>query len=135
MEMNINWILEADVSGFFDSIDHVLLKEIITRRVKDGSILRLIGKWLKAGILEEENLYYPETGTSQGGVISPMLANIFLPYVLDEWLAKEVRSRMRGRCLLIRFADDFVMGFEPESSMPSEQAYRVAKLCVRDIRY
>lgn len=123
MGMNIRWILDADVSGFFDSIDHDQLKEIIRKRVKDRSILRLIGKWLNAGVLEEGNLYYPETGTPQGGVISPMLANIFLHYVVDEWFAKEVQPRMRGRCFLIRFADDFVFGFELE-----EDARRVMEV-------
>lgn len=113
-DRNINWILDADVSGFFDSIDHILLREIIRKRVKDGSILRLIGKWLNAGVLEEGNLHYPETGTPQGGVISPMLANIFLHYVLDDWFVKEVQPRMKGQCFLLRFADDFVIGFELE---------------------
>lgn len=112
--MNINWILDADVSGFFDSIDHDLLIEMIKKRVKDKSMLRLIKKWLNAGVLEEGNLHYSDTGTPQGGVISPMLANIFLHYVLDEWFVKEVQPRMKGRCFLIRFADDFVIGFELE---------------------
>ncbi len=114
MGMKINWILDADVSGFFDSIDHVLLQETIRKRVKDKNMIRLIGKWLNAGVLEEGNLHYPESGTPQGGVISPMLANIFLHYVLDDWFVKDVQPRMKGRCFLIRYADDFVIGFEKE---------------------
>lgn len=112
MGMNINWILDADVSGCFDSIDHDLLMEFLERRVKDKNILRLIGKWLNAGVLEGGQLSDPERGTPQGGVISPILANIFLHNVLDEWFEKVVRPRMRGQCFIERFADDFVLGFE-----------------------
>jgi group II intron reverse transcriptase/maturase len=112
---DIHWILDADVSGFFDAIDHKLLQEFLKRRVNDGSIRRLIGKWLKAGVLDGEELSYAATGTPQGGVISPLLANIFLHYVLDEWFVCEVQPRMRGRVFLIRFADDFVIGCELEA--------------------
>jgi group II intron reverse transcriptase/maturase len=113
--MNIGWILDADVSGFFDNLDHDWLRKIIEQRVNDGGVLRLIGKWLNAGVMEGGNLTYPEKGTPQGGVISPMLSNIFLHHVLDEWFDKEVQPRMKGRCFLIRFADDFVIAFESES--------------------
>jgi group II intron reverse transcriptase/maturase len=112
--MNIGWVLDADVSGFFDNLDHGWLREIIKQRVNDGGILRLIGKWLNAGVLEGEIVMYPEKGTPQGGVISPLLANIFLHHVLDEWFVKDVKPRMKGRCFLIRFADDFIIGFELE---------------------
>jgi len=88
---------------------------ILKRRVNDGGLLRLIGKWLKAGIVDGKDLIYPEKGTPQGGVISPLLANIFLHHVLDEWFEKEVKPRMKGQCFLIRFADDFVIGFEYKS--------------------
>ena len=123
MGMNINWILDADVSGFFDSIAHALLLDVIRKRVTDKNMLRLVGKWLNAGVLDEGQLHYPETGTPQGGVISPMLANIFLHEVLDDWFVKEVQPRMKGRCFLIRFADDFVIGFEFE-----EDARRVMEV-------
>lgn len=113
-EMKVNWIVDADVSGFFDNLDHGLLREFIKQRVNDGGILRLIGKWLNAGVLDGEELFHPEKGTPQGGVISPMLANIFLHYVLDEWFETEVKPRMKGRVFLIRFADDFVIGCELE---------------------
>jgi len=112
---NVRWILDADVSGFFDNIDHQWLQEFIRRRVNDGGIRRLIGKWLKAGVLEEGELSYSETGRAQGGVISPLLANIFLHYVLDEWFVCEVQPRMQGRVFIVRFADDFVIGCELEA--------------------
>jgi len=111
---NINWILDVDVRGFFDNLDHGLLRAIIKRRVNDGGILRLIGKWLNAGVLDGQQLYHPIKGTPQGGVISPILANIFLHHVLDEWFIKEIKPRLKGRCFLIRFADDFVIGCELE---------------------
>ncbi|MHC4536123.1 MAG: group II intron reverse transcriptase/maturase [Planctomycetota bacterium] len=114
MDMNINCILDADVSGFFDNLDHGWLRKILKQRVNDGGLLRLIGKWLNAGVMEEEMITYPEKGTPQGGVVSPTLANIFLHHVLDDWFVKEVKPRMKGRCFLIRFADDFVIGFERE---------------------
>jgi RNA-directed DNA polymerase len=113
--MNIGWIVDADVSGCFDNLDHGLLRTFIKQRVNDGGIVRLIGKWLNAGVLEEGILRYPDKGTPQGGVISPMLANIFLHHVLDEWFVKQVKPRVKGRCFLIRFADDFVIGCEVEA--------------------
>jgi RNA-directed DNA polymerase len=111
-KLNIKWIVDADVSGFFDNIAHDLLREFIKQRVRDGGILRLIGKWLNAGVMEAGELTHPEKGTPQGGVISPMLANIFLHYVLDEWYVKVVKPRIKGKSFLIRFADDFIIGFE-----------------------
>ena len=115
MEGNIGWIVDADVKGYFDNIDHGKLLEVIRQRVNDGGIIRLIGKWLNAGVMEGETLTYPEKGTPQGGVISPMLANIFLHHVLDEWYVKEVKPGMNGQSFLIRFADDFLIGVEHES--------------------
>lgn len=120
MKMNIGWIVDADVSGFFDNIDHSLLRGFIKQRVNDGGIIRMIGKWLNAGVLEGETLTYPDKGTPQGGVISPLLANILLHHVLDDWFEKEVKPRMKGRCFLIRFADDFIIGCELE-----EDAHRI----------
>jgi group II intron reverse transcriptase/maturase len=114
LQKNIRAIVDADVSGFFDSLDHDKLREIIKQRVKDGGILRLIGKWLNAGVQEGDTLTYPESGTPQGAVISPMLSNIFLHYVLDDWFVKAVQPRMKARCFLIRYGDDFIMGCEVE---------------------
>jgi RNA-directed DNA polymerase len=113
--LHINWIVDADVSGFFDNLDWSHLREFLQQRVSDGGILRLIGKWLHAGVLEAGELMYPDKGTPQGGVISPMLANVFLHHVLDEWFVKDVQPRMQGRCFLIRFADDFIIGCEREA--------------------
>jgi len=112
---NIRWIVDADVSKFFDSLDHSVLREIIKKRINDGGLIRLIGKWLNAGVMEEGSLSRPETGTPQGGVISPLLANIFLHHVLDEWYIKEIKPRLQGRSFLIRFADDFIIGCELET--------------------
>ena len=114
-KLNITWIVDADVSGFFDNLDWGHLREFIQQRVKDGGILRLIGKWLHAGVLEAGELRHPDKGTPQGGVISPMLANVFLHHVLDDWFVKDVQPRMKGRCFLIRFADDFIIGCELEA--------------------
>jgi group II intron reverse transcriptase/maturase len=112
--LNIRWIVDADVSGFFDNLDHDMLREIIKQRINDGGIIRLIGKWLNAGVLEEGLITYPDKGTPQGGVISPLISNIYLHHVLDDWFVKEVKPRMRGRCFLIRYADDFIIGCEFE---------------------
>jgi RNA-directed DNA polymerase len=114
MQEHMGWIVDADVSAFCDSLDHDLLCEVLRQRVNAGAILRLLRKWLRAGVLEGETLSYPERGSPQGGVISPMLANTFLDHVLDEWFAQEVKPRMKGRCFLIRFADDCVIGCERE---------------------
>jgi group II intron reverse transcriptase/maturase len=115
MTEGLGWIVDADVSGYFDSIDGTRLREVLSKRVNDGRIMRLIGKWLHAGVMEEGVLTHPETGVPQGGVASPVLANIFLHHVLDAWFEREVRPRMQGRCFLIRFADDFVIGCEVEA--------------------
>jgi len=112
---NVHWIVDADVSGFFDEIPHGPLQEIIKQRVNDGGILRLIGKWLHAGVMEAGELSYTETGSPQGGVISPLLANVYLHKVLDEWYEQVVKPRLKGRSFLVRFADDFIIGCEMES--------------------
>jgi len=114
MGMAGGWILEVDIRKFFDTLDHSHLRELLQRRVRDGVILRLIGKWLNAGVLEDGAISTPEAGTPQGGVISPLLANIYLHYVLDEWFEQQVKPRLRGRAFLVRYADDFVIGFENE---------------------
>jgi RNA-directed DNA polymerase len=112
MAMDGGWVLEVDIKKFFDTLDHEHLREILRRRVRDGVILRLIGKWLNAGVLEGLDLSHPETGTPQGGVISPLLANIYLHEALDEWFVHDVRPRLQGRSALVRYADDFVIVFE-----------------------
>ncbi len=111
---NIGWIVDADISGFFDNIDRKLLKGLIKQRINDGGLLTLIGKWLNVGIRDGDVLTYSEKGTPQGSVISPVLANIFLHHVLDNWFIDAVKPRLKGRCFIVRFADDFVLGFERE---------------------
>jgi RNA-directed DNA polymerase len=110
----MQWIIDGDISDYFTTIDHGRLREFLGRRVADRSIIRLIGKWLNAGVLEDETLSYLDQGTPQGGVISPLLANMYLHYVLDEWFVTEVKPRLRGRAYLIRVADDFVIGCDYE---------------------
>lgn len=112
MGMHGGWIVEVDIRRFFDTIDHKRLREILHQRVRDGVLLRLIGKWLNAGVLEGTSLEYLEEGTPQGGVISPLLANIFLHEVLDEWFVRDVRPRLQGRAALVRYADDCAFVFE-----------------------
>jgi RNA-directed DNA polymerase len=114
MNMRGGWIVDVDLRKFFDTIDHGHLREFLKRRVRDGVILRLIGKWLNAGVLEKGVLTISDEGTPQGGVASPLLANIFLHYVLDEWFEKDVRPRLKGKAFLIRYADDFVIGVARE---------------------
>ncbi len=115
MAMGGGWVLEVDIRKFFDTLDHAQLRALLQRRVRDGVLLRLISKWLHAGVLEHGCLTYPEAGTPQGGVISPLLANIYLHYVLDAWFEQQVKPRLQGRAFLIRYADDFVMGFAYEA--------------------
>lgn len=115
LKLNINWIVDADIMGFFDNINRKKLIEILRLRVNDGGIIRLIGKWFNAGVIDGGTLSNPEKGTPQGGVISPILANIFLHHVLDEWLVRKVKPRLKGRCFIVRFVDDFVIGCEYEA--------------------
>jgi len=110
----VSWILEADIVSFFDSLDRKKLKEMLGVRVADGSLLRLIGKCLHVGVLEGVELSTSDTGTAQGSVLSPLLGNVYLHYVLDLWFEQEVKPRLRGRATLIRYADDFIIGFEEE---------------------
>jgi group II intron reverse transcriptase/maturase len=108
------WIIEVDIRQYFDSIDHERLREVLHSRIRDGVIQRLIGKWLHAGVLEDGAVTRSETGSPQGGVVSPVLANIFLHEVLDVWFHQDVRPRLRGRAHLVRYADDSVLLFEYE---------------------
>jgi len=114
------WILEVDIKKFFDTLDHAHLREILQHRVRDGVLLRLIGKWLNAGVLEAGELSFPDAGSPQGGVISPLLSNIYLHEVLDAWFERDVRPKLNGRARLVRYADDFVIVFSRE-----EDAHRV----------
>lgn len=108
----VEWIIEADVVSFFDNLDRTKLKEMLRRRVADESLLRLVGKCLHVGVLDGEEYTEPVSGTTQGSVISPLLGNVYLHYVLDLWFESEIKPRLRGRAYLVRYADDFVIGLE-----------------------
>lgn len=123
MNKNIRWVIDLDIRKFFDTVDHGQLRDIVRQRVNDGVICRLISKWLHAGVMEEGKLSYPDCGTPQGGVISPILSNIYLHEVLDKWFVESVGPRLKGRWSIIRFADDAVMGFECQ-----EDAQRVLEV-------
>jgi RNA-directed DNA polymerase len=107
-----HWVLDVDIRKYFDSIPHHHLRAFLDQRVTDGVIRRMIDKWLKAGVLEDGLLRMATEGTPQGGVISPLLSNIYLHHVLDGWFEDEVRPRLKGNATLVRYADDFVMTFE-----------------------
>jgi len=121
--MNISWIIDLDIQKFFDTMNHQHLRNFLRNRVQDGVITRLIGKWLKAGVLEGGTISYNDEGSPQGGVISPLLSNIYLHEVLDKWFAREIMPLLRGRAIIVRFADDSVLGFENK-----EDAKRVFKV-------
>ena len=120
MDLGGCWLVEVDIRKFFETLDRAQLRLLLRQRVRDGVVLRLIDKWLKAGVLDEGELTHPEAGTPQGGVASPLLANIYLHYVLDEWFEQVVKPCLKGRAFLVRYADDFVMGFACE-----QDAHRV----------
>jgi len=118
-----HFLVEADIRSFFDRIDHQKLIELLRLRIDDEPFLRLIRKWLKAGILEKDGqVIHPETGSPQGGIVSPMLANIYLHYVLDVWFEETVKAHCKGKAYLCRYADDFVCAFECESD--AERFYK-----------
>jgi group II intron reverse transcriptase/maturase len=123
--MQGGWVLEVDIQGFFDTLDHGHLRSFLDRRIRDGVVRRTIGKWLNAGVLEAGELQRPAEGTPQGGVISPLLANVYLHEVLDVWFETEVKPRLQGRALLVRYADDAVMVFSSERD--ARRVYEVIK--------
>ena len=108
----ISYVLEADIRGYFDAIVRGLLIGMVEKRVNDGQLLRLIGKWINVGVIDDGRLQVTETGTGQGQIISPLLANIYLHYVLDEWFEKVVKPRLKGEAYEIRYCDDFILCFQ-----------------------
>jgi group II intron reverse transcriptase/maturase len=111
MEMGGGWVLDVDIRDYFGTIGRKGLQDLVRQRVADGVVRRLIGKWLRAGVQEAGVVHHPEAGTPQGGVISPLLSNVYLHEVVDKWWVEDVLPRMRGRAFLVRFADDFAMVF------------------------
>jgi group II intron reverse transcriptase/maturase len=130
MERKVTWVLDADIRSFFDTIDHEWLRKFVEHRIGDARLVRLLMKWLKAGVLEGDELREVHEGTPQGGVISPLLANIYLHYALDLWVQQWRKKRARGDMYVVRFADDFVMGFQREQdarAMRVDLSTRLAK--------
>jgi len=121
----VNWILDCDIEGFFDAIDHEWLVKFLEHRIGDRRILRLVSKWLRAGIIEESEWSETKVGSAQGSVISPLLANVYLHYVFDLWIEWWRRNRCHSDVIVVRYADDIVMGFESRSE---------AMACVEELR-
>jgi group II intron reverse transcriptase/maturase len=111
----VNWVLDADIRGFFDAIDHGWLVKFLEHRIADRRVVRLIQKWLNAGVLEDGKRTWSEQGTPQGGSASPLLANVYLHYVFDLWTQRWRRTEARGEMIVVRYADDFIVGFEHKS--------------------
>lgn len=122
-EFNGGYVLEVDIKSYFDTIDKSLLREFLQKRITDGVVLRLINKWLNAGIVERGVVHYQDVGTPQGGVVSPILSNIYLHYVLDEWFEIEVKKRLKSNSQLVRFCDDFCIYFRDKSD--AERVFEV----------
>ena len=111
-DRKVNWVLDADIRGFFDTIDHGWLIKFIEHRIADRRVLRLIQKWLRAGVMEQGKRMSTEVGSPQGATVSPLLANICLHYALDLWVQQWRRRRALGDIIIVRYADDFVLGFQ-----------------------
>jgi group II intron reverse transcriptase/maturase len=112
---SVNYVVDVDIKGFFDNVDHKWMMEFLKQRITDPNLLRIIGRFLKGGYMEEGKKYKTDTGTPQGGVISPILANVYLHYVLDLWFEKRVRKQCKGQAYIVRYADDFVCCFQYKS--------------------
>lgn len=114
MSLDGGWVIDLDIQSFFDEVDRGHMRDFLGRRVRDGVIRRAVGKWMRAGVMEDGAVRYPERGTPQGGVISPLLSNLYLHHVLDLWFERDVQPRLRGRAMMVRYADDAVLAFERE---------------------
>ena len=122
-KMGGGWVLDVDLRSFFDTVDHGILQGLVKERVRDGVVCRMIGKWLNAGVMENGAVVHQNRGTPQGGVLSPLLSNIYLHHAVDVWFEEVVKPRLRGSAFMVRYADDFVMAFETE-----DDARRVQKV-------
>ncbi len=126
----VSWVLDADIRSFFDTIDHGWMQKFIEHRIGDKRMVRLLMKWMRAGVMEEGQLHEVQEGTPQGGIISPLLANLYLHYALDVWVDHWRKKRASGEVYIVRYADDFVMGFQREQdvrAMRKALAERLAK--------
>lgn len=123
MKMGGGWVIDLDIRRYFDTIDHKRLREVMRERVCDGVVTRIIDKWLKAGVMEDQQLTRAEEGTPQGGVISPLLSNVFLHHVIDVWFENEVRPRLKGKAFMVRYADDCLLFLKNKED--SERVMRV----------
>lgn len=128
MERKVNWVLDADIRSFFNTIDHGWMQRFIEHRIGDKRLVRLLMKWLKAGVMEAGELHAVEEGTPQGGIISPLLANIYLHYVLDLWVQAWRKKQGRGEVYIVRYCDDFVMGFQREEDVREMQSALAERL-------
>lgn len=114
MKGGIKWVLDCDIQGCFDNFDHTILLSLLGTRIKDKRILQLIRQWIKAGVVDGNSMHVSRSGTPQGNIISPLLCNVYLHYALDTWLQEMVRPLLKGEMFLLRYADDFIIGFENE---------------------
>jgi RNA-directed DNA polymerase len=134
IDRKVNWVLDADIQSFFDTIDHGHLQAFLEHRIGDTRLVRLLMKWAKAGVMEEGKLHETREGTPQGGIISPLLANLFLHYVLDLWVLSWRKKHASGEMYVVRYADDFVMGFQKEqdvTAMRKALAERLDKFALK----
>jgi RNA-directed DNA polymerase len=130
----VSWVLDADIEAFFDTIDHRHLQAFLEHRIGDTRMVRLLMKWAKAGVMEEGRLRETEAGTPQGGIISPLLANLYLHYVLDLWVLSWRKKHTSGEMYVVRYADDFVMAFQKEQdalAMRKALAERLAQFALK----
>ena len=133
LQRKVSWVLDADIRSFFDTVDHGWMQKFLEHRIGDRRLVRLLMKWLKAGVMEEGKLHATQEGTPQGGVISPLLANIYLHYVIDLWVRNWRKQNARGQVYVVRYADDLVMGFQYEEdarAMREALAKRLAEFAL-----
>lgn len=125
MTKKVNYILDADIKSFFDNVDHTWLMEFLKHDIEDKNFLRYISRFLKSGVIENLKYYESDKGTPQGGLISPVLANVYLHYVLDLWFEKGIKPKLKGEAYLVRYCDDFIIMFQYENE--AQKVYELFK--------